>query len=171
MSVSFSLILTTTTENGIGKDGKLPWNLPKELLYFSETTKNVENKDKQNAVIMGRLTWESIRRPLKNRYNIVLSKKQSKDVHICCSLDDALHYLSFTKKIEKVFVIGGAALYNEAMIHPNCKEIFLTVIYNHFECDVFWKGVDLELFKEDLEFTKDQEENGVKYSFKKYVKK
>lgn len=50
----------------------------KELKYFSQMTKSTEDPKKQNAVIMGRLTWESMpedKRPLPNRINIVLSSK------------------------------------------------------------------------------------------------
>merc|ERR1712076_274014 len=61
---------------GIGKNGDLPWSLPKEFEYFTKLTSAVKCEGKQNAVIMGRLTYfafpEKIR-PLKNRLNIVLS--------------------------------------------------------------------------------------------------
>merc|ERR1712080_293357 len=62
---------------GIGKNGDLPWYLPKELKSFAKLTTSVKCQDKRNAVIMGRLTYFSIPekvRPLKNRLNIVLSQ-------------------------------------------------------------------------------------------------
>lgn len=48
----------------------------KEMAYFTKTTNQVSCQGKQNALIMGRKTWESIPdrfRPLKGRTNIVLS--------------------------------------------------------------------------------------------------
>ncbi|KXZ51115.1 hypothetical protein GPECTOR_14g96 [Gonium pectorale] len=63
---------------GIGKDGKLPdWKLPGDMAYFKELTSRTRDASRQNAVIMGRKTWESIPpkfRPLKGRLNIVLSR-------------------------------------------------------------------------------------------------
>ena len=49
----------------IGKDGKLPWNIPQDLKRFKELTTG-------HPIIMGRMTYESIPanfRPLKNRLN------------------------------------------------------------------------------------------------------
>ena len=63
---------------GIGLNGELPWRLKSEMKYFSETTTKTKDPSKINAVIMGRKTWESIPmkfRPLKNRYNIILSRQ------------------------------------------------------------------------------------------------
>lgn len=48
------------------------------MKFMVKMTTETENSDKQNAVLMGRKTWESIpakSRPLKNRYNIVLSSR------------------------------------------------------------------------------------------------
>ena len=63
---------------GIGLNGELPWRLTSEMKYFAETTTKTKDPSKINAVIMGRKTWESIPmkfRPLKNRYNIILSRQ------------------------------------------------------------------------------------------------
>lgn len=51
----------------------------KEMTYFSRMTKRTKDSSKQNAVIMGRKTWESIpekNRPLAGRINIVLSRQE-----------------------------------------------------------------------------------------------
>lgn len=61
----------------IDSEDGLPWKLSKDLKFFSNITKTLNNKDgmKQNAVIMGRKTWESIgRKPLPGRVNVVLSR-------------------------------------------------------------------------------------------------
>lgn len=67
---------------GIGKDGTMPWKLPGDMAYFKELTSRTRDAAKQNAVIMGRKTWESIPdkfRPLKGRLNIVLSRSTGAD--------------------------------------------------------------------------------------------
>lgn len=57
--------------------GALPWSLPGDMAYFKELTSRTADPAKQNAVIMGRKTWESIPakfRPLKGRINVVLTR-------------------------------------------------------------------------------------------------
>lgn len=57
--------------------GTLPWSIPGDLRYFKELTSRTADPGKQNAVIMGRRTWESLPpkfRPLPGRLNVVLSR-------------------------------------------------------------------------------------------------
>jgi len=90
------------------------------MKFFSHLTSTVATEGKQNAVIMGRNTWESIPkkyRPLPRRLNIVLSRKMSEPPEgavLCSSLQDALDRLRsapYTDTVEKVFVIGGTTVY------------------------------------------------------------
>ena len=72
-----TLIVAATKANGIGQNGNLPWRLPKEMSYFAKVTSHAP-EGKQNRVIMGRKTWESIPakfRPLRDRLNVVLSRQ------------------------------------------------------------------------------------------------
>ena len=73
----FQIVVATTLERGIGLDGGMPWNLPKDMKYFKEITIKTRDSSKRNAVIMGRKTWDSIPakfRPLANRANIIISR-------------------------------------------------------------------------------------------------
>src|SRR5258706_14081559 len=54
----------------IGKDGRLPWHYSADMKFFKETTIG-------NAVVMGRRTWLTLKGPLKDRQNIVLSREQN----------------------------------------------------------------------------------------------
>lgn len=57
--------------------GTLPWQLPGDMAYFKELTSRTADPAKQNAVVMGRKTWESIPakfRPLRGRLNVVLTR-------------------------------------------------------------------------------------------------
>ena len=96
--MKFNLIVAACGKSlGIGNNGQLPWRLQSEMKHFATTTKTTQDPGKQNAVIMGRKTWESIPlkfRPLKNRLNIVLSRQcdypldnQVEDVDICATFD------------------------------------------------------------------------------------
>ncbi len=77
MSRPVNLIVAATARGGIGKDGRLPWELPTDMAFFRTTTLATSGAaGKQNAVVMGRKTWASIPakfRPLKGRLNVVLS--------------------------------------------------------------------------------------------------
>ena len=55
--MSYHLIAGVDLENGIGKNGSIPWYFKKDLLHFSKLTKGEGN----NAVIMGKNTWYSIK--------------------------------------------------------------------------------------------------------------
>lgn len=76
--MQFQLVVAAAAgSNGIGRAGGLPWQLSGDLAYFRELTGRTRDPAKQNAVIMGRKTWESIPakyRPLKGRINVVLSR-------------------------------------------------------------------------------------------------
>ena len=130
------------SNNGIGKGNKLPWKSIKEdMSFFYKTT--VGNKN--NAVIMGRKTWESLPvhcRPLKNRFNIVLSKNTSGDL-TAGSLNLALKKCYQYKSINDVFVIGGQQVYQEAIQHLDCKNIYLTRFSLDQEpgCDTFFPKI------------------------------
>ena len=54
----------------IGKGGRLPWHYSADMKFFKQTTIG-------NAVVMGRRTWLTLKGPLKDRQNIVLSRDQN----------------------------------------------------------------------------------------------
>ena len=64
------LIVAVDKNWAIGKNNKLMWSIPADMKFFRETTQG-------NVVIMGRKTLESFPQgqPLKNRVNIVISRK------------------------------------------------------------------------------------------------
>jgi dihydrofolate reductase len=140
---NYSLIAAVDAGRGIGRAGRLPWHLPEDLRFFKETTLGGGGL---NAVIMGRNTWESIPerfRPLSGRLNIVLTRHPEKlrikedGVAVAGSLDEALARAS-RRRVARVFVIGGAEVYAEAITRPQCRDIFLTRIGAVFDCDAFF---------------------------------
>lgn len=71
-----SVVVAATNKWGIGINGDLPFRISADLKHFKKITCESVGEGKQNAVIMGRKTWESIPakfRPLPDRVNVVLS--------------------------------------------------------------------------------------------------
>ena len=77
--IPFNIIVAVDSKNGIGKKGNLPWSFSADMKRFKEITSTTKDKSKQNAVVMGRKTWNSIPekfRPLPGRLNLVLTRSQ-----------------------------------------------------------------------------------------------
>lgn len=126
---------------GIGYQGSLPWRLRKEMAYFKRVTTRTSDPSLRNAVIMGRKTWDSIPskfRPLPSRLNIILSRSFDNEVidenllH-AKSVQDSLQLIK-DKNIERVYVIGGAEIYNEFIKSGLVDNVLLTEI-EHTEAE------------------------------------
>lgn len=125
-----SVIAAMAQNKVIGKDGKMPWNIPAEMKYFKETTTG-------SAVIMGRKTFDSIGKPLSNRMNIVITRDKEWDrpgVHVVRSIEDAL-FVAATHESGKVFVIGGSSIYKQFLDDALVDFVYLTVIQKDYEGD------------------------------------
>ena len=119
--MAFDIVVAHDLNNGIGINNELPWKCAPDMEYFKNLTSE-QQLDQLNTVIMGRKTWDSIPtkfRPLSNRTNIIISKtiKEAPGAIIATSFEEAL---SKADPKSKVFVIGGAQIYNEAIQHNEC---------------------------------------------------
>src|SRR5438105_8277327 len=97
---------------GIGKGGRLPWHYSADLKFFKETTLG-------NVLVMGRHTWLTLKGPLRDRQNIVLSREANLEVPgSVLVMRDVDSVLNFASKQEcHLFVIGGARLYESFLPH------------------------------------------------------
>ncbi|KAL3592888.1 hypothetical protein D5086_011528 [Populus alba] len=175
---SYQVVVAATRDMGIGKDGKLPWRLPSDLKFFKEITLAASDPGKQNAVLMGRKTWESIPikyRPLPGRLNVVLTRsfeiEDGENVITCGSISSALELLAeapYCFSIDKVFVIGGGQILRETLNGPGCDAIHVTEIETSVECDTFIPSIDFSKFQPWYS-SPPLIENGIRYSFVTYV--
>lgn len=144
--MKFNVILAIDINNGIAKNGIIPWSLPEDLKYFQKITKHTDTFNGKNAVIMGRKTCESLpNNYLPDRLNIVLTRNvdyQNEKVLISDSFDKALK-IAKDNNVDKIWVIGGSEIYNYAFNHYLMDKIYLTVINSDFDCDTL---VDLPKF-------------------------
>ena len=99
-------IVAVDRNGAIGKEGKLPWHYPADMKFFKETTTG-------HACVMGHRTWLTLKRPLPNRLNIVLSRQsdiEAQELVVVHRNVDSVLALSRDLKSD-LFVIGGAKIY------------------------------------------------------------
>jgi dihydrofolate reductase len=99
--------IAAVARNGaIGKKGKLPWHYPTDMKFFKNTTMG-------HAVVMGRKTWLTMKKPLPGRLNIVLTRDGNLEPQeSLLVLSDIESVLSFNNSITTdMFIIGGAQIY------------------------------------------------------------
>jgi dihydrofolate reductase / thymidylate synthase len=56
--------------------------------------------------------------------------------------ESAMSSLSNDDRVNEIFVIGGATIYEEAMKNPNCKLVLATRVNKTFECDTFMTSIN-----------------------------
>lgn len=175
--LELSIIVALDEENGIGKNNSLPWQIKADMKHFKNVTVDTTIGSAQNVVIMGRKTWESLPdkfRPLPNRLNVVLTRDKEfevpENVLKFDSLSKALFELdSYGKSLKKVFVIGGAQIYLEAINNLNCETLYITHVLAEFDCDVFFP--EFESRFQEVERSEVHEDNGIKFYFSEYSRK
>ncbi len=132
---SINLIVAFDNNYLIGKDNIIPWNYPEDLKYF-------KGKTLHSTVIMGYRTMESLKKPLKDRINIVINHNvhgmiHEKGFYHVNSLKKALEYNDeyFQKNI---FIIGGSKIYEEALLNLNLDLIYITKINKSFDGNIYF---------------------------------
>lgn len=154
-------IVVTDLNNAIGKNNRLLAHLPADLKFFKSTTMGC-------PILMGRKTYESIGRLLPGRRNIIISRNPNYRVV------GAEHHLSVEAAIdscksEKAFVIGGAEIYAQSLLH--CNEIYRTLINERFDADAFFPDLESNGFTKVWEECHSADEkNKYDYCFQKWVK-
>lgn len=130
----------------IGKQGKLPWSIPADSQHFQTVTLS-------HPIIMGRHTWESDldRCPLPQRWNIVISSspqtlsrsQQCQDLSLglnfVSSLREAVQLVADQGK-EKVYIVGGASIYAQALEIADTLD--LTLVDGEHDGDRFFPAYE-----------------------------
>ena len=135
-------IAAVDRKNAIGKGGKLPWHYSADMRFFRETTTG-------HAVVMGRKTWLTVGKPLKDRLNIVLSRDSNIEPQdSLLVLTDIDSVLSFNQSLTTdLFVIGGAQIYQAFLPHIE-KWIITELPLTVKGADAFMPEGYLDEFKE-----------------------
>ncbi|MGL6039278.1 MAG: dihydrofolate reductase [Soonwooa sp.] len=159
-----SIVVAMGKNNAIGKDNQLLWHLPEDLKHFKNLTSG-------HPIIMGRKTYESIGRPLPNRTNIVVSRKENwfeEGILIVPSLKEALKH---ARKIDsEVFVIGGGNIYSQTIDLVDKLEV--TIVDGDMEADTFFPKIDSKIWAETKKECHSKDEKNVfDYCFVTYERK
>lgn len=152
-----NLVVAASTNNVIGRDGHLPWRLSDDLKRFKAITMD-------KPIVMGRLTFESIGRPLPGRQNIVITRQAGYIATGCYVVASAEAAMAATESADEVMVIGGGEIYRQFL--QLARRIFLTRVHATIAGDTFFPSLDdrdwLETARE--EHTSD-ESNNYDYAF------
>ena len=161
----FSIIVAIGNNNEIGKNNKLLWHIPEDLKKFKEITQG-------KTVVMGRNTFESIRKPLPNRHNIVLSKNSklfsnncNEKLEICDDFSKIVE--NYKNSDEEVFIIGGAQVYKKALELGIVEKLYISHIeFSDNEADTYFPEIDYNIWKK----VEEEEYAGCKFCVYKKVK-
>jgi dihydrofolate reductase len=147
------VLVAAVADNGvIGSDGGIPWCIPEDMKHFRQVTTG-------HPVVMGRLTYESIGRPLPNRANIVVTRTpgwSAEGVTVVASLQEALAAASEASGGEgtgDVMVIGGAQIYEAAIAMADVQ--ILTEVHQSPEGDTFYPDFDRSEWVENRRESRD----------------
>lgn len=118
-------------DNGIGKNGEIPWYSSEDMRHFRRTTEG-------QVVVMGRKTFDGLG-PLPGRINIVLSKNLPEG-----GLPDSTYVENFVEQVlehardsvRNYYIIGGQQIYEQFL--PHADNVILTRIPGRHECDTFF---------------------------------
>lgn len=159
-----TIIAAIGKNNELGKDNQLLWHLPEDLKYFKKMTL-------EHPIIMGRKTYESIGKPLPNRTNIVVSRKEDwfeEGILIVPSIKDAIKH---AKKInEQIFIIGGGNIYEQTIDLADCLKI--TQVDFQTKADAFFPKIDENIWQktDEIHHPKD-EKHAYDFSFQTWERR
>ncbi len=159
--------MAAVADNGIiGRNNALPWHLPGDLQYFKRVTMG-------KPVVMGRLTYESIGRPLPGRVNIVVSRQPGLQIdggRVVSDLPAALALATAIAEIDgasELVVIGGAQIY--ALALPLAQRLYLTEVHADIDGDAWFPDWDRAQWRElERNFNQASDPNPYDYSFVVY---
>ena len=139
------LIWAMTKEGIIGINNKLPWNIKSEMQYFKDITIN-------KTLLMGAKTFESIGKPLKNRYNIIVSNHPYRyqqfiyNNNLIVTNDIQGTLVKYQGNKDKdICVIGGAQIYQQTWEFADY--LYVSIIKNSYQGNIIFPILDFSDFK------------------------
>lgn len=143
--MSVTLVVARGSNGVIGADGGIPWRLPADLAHFKRLTLG-------HVLVMGRVTYESIGRPLPGRTTVVVTRDprwRAEGVLTAGSVAEALDLAAGLDA--EVFVVGGAQVYSEALALGRVDRAVVTDVALTPDGDTRFGGIEQwrEVARED----------------------
>lgn len=155
--MEISIVVAIASNGVIGREGGLPWRLPADLAHFKAITMG-------KPIVMGRLTHESIGRPLPGRENIVVSRSPAYQAQGCRVVQSLNEVRDTEKNATELMIIGGARLYAESL--SMATRLYLTEVHAEPEGDVYFPDFDRQQWQElDRKYNRADRDNEYDYSF------
>lgn len=159
-----SHIVAASENNVIGVEGQLPWRLLNDFKYF-------KNKTWCMPVIMGRNTYESLKKDLPGRINIVLTKKtdwHAGNVVVAHDIDEAIEKAK-ESDTKEIFIIGGGEIFKQTLHKIN--RVYLTRVHTTVKGDTSYPKLNKTEWKlmQSESFPADQK-NNFPYTFEVWKK-
>jgi dihydrofolate reductase len=163
-----NIIVAYSTNHIIGKDNNLLWHLAEDMAFFKQETSG-------KTVVMGKNTYLSLPkkfRPLPNRKNIVISRKEPIEDHENLywykSIDEAI--VSLKNSEEEIYIIGGGSVYEQALSMADL--VYATEVKVDIEGDTYFPQLNLqEWSREVLHSFSKNEKNEYDFDVVKYERK
>ena len=172
-----NIIVAVCKNRGIGKNNALPWVLKQDMKFFKEKT--IGNG--KNVIVMGNNTFKSLDKPLPKRKNIIFTRKNDNEIvrmnaNSKVSKHDINNPIYFNnlnnfenyvknKKYENIWIIGGSEIYQKFL--PFTNKIYLTKIYNNFDCDTFFPPIPNNFNL--IECSSIKKENYINFRYKTFI--
>ena len=158
-----SIIVAASTNYVIGTRGKLPWRLSDDLKRFKQLTMG-------KPIVMGRLTWESIGRPLPGRQNIVLTRQADFAAEGCDVVASPADALAAAADAEELMIIGGSQVYE--LFLPQASRLYVTRVRAAIDGDTFFPEIDEGVWRlTHSEAHEANDANEFAFDFKTYERK
>jgi dihydrofolate reductase len=126
MSVKIISIVAMSKNRVIGKDEKIPWNIPKDIEHYKNTVRG-------ETVIVGRKTYENSPATKYADNIIVMTRKEDygdDNIYVANNIEEGLRYIE-NLDVNKVYNIGGSQIYKEFL--PYNDEILASIIKDEYE--------------------------------------
>ncbi len=159
-----SHIVAASENNIIGSKNELPWHLPNDFKYF-------KNKTWGMPVIMGRKSYESLKKSLPGRINIVVTSKtdlQADDIFVANNIDAAI-VKAEESDAKEIFIIGGGEIFRQTI--DIVSRIYLTRVHANIAGDTFYPEIKKDSWKliSEQSFPAD-DKNNYAYTFEVWKK-
>ncbi|MFN5066913.1 MAG: dihydrofolate reductase [Aphanizomenon sp.] len=152
-AISENRILSDSTKEHI--HGGIPWNIPSDELYYRQ-------KIRRHPVIIGRKSYSTFNKPIRNCTTIILTKNPNFQAFGCVvfhSLPEAIAWAKMSET-EEIFIAGGGQIYTEAIKFAD--RLYLTIIEGNFVGDIYFpEFADFGKFIKE----KKMQENGFQFKF------